>query len=289
MSSTLKTKAQEFLNLNVLANLPANARRYTWRNYLGEDNYNTLGGVSYLAPCEGTVVARDNEFTLVKTGRTSFDVISTHLLSTQVNVGDKLAIKYHQLRRFDGTLADGSEDPAVNGCRSFSLTGAFATFPVTWENRYLGVAEKLADTYQVIQNPYLRDLIMQIEQLSVSMGVARKLVSVLIDAGASKLTFVDPTEAQSCDIPPAIAMHFAKAKFADGQPGDFRIEYDRAMDTYTVIKASAGIVEKMQNVHFPDLPEVIVDALDDGTWAKAQVTVLKRAPVKREKREPVTS
>lgn len=289
MSSTLKKQAQEFLNLNVLANLPANARRYTWRNYLGEDNHNTLGGVSYLTPCAGTVVACDNDFTLVKTGRTSFDVISTHLLSTQVNVGDKLAIKYHQLRRFDGKLADGSEDPAVNGCISYNLTGAFATFPVTWENRYLGVAEKLAHNYQVIQNPYLRDMIKQIEQLSVSMGAARKLVSVLIDAGASQLTFVDPPEAQSCDIPPAIAMHFAKAKFAGGQPGDFRIEYDRAMDTYTIIKASAGIVEKMQNVHFPDLPDVIVEALDDGTWAKAQVTVLKRAPAKREKRAPVTS
>lgn len=285
MSSTLKTKAQAFLNSHVAAHLPANVRKYTWRNYLGEDNHNMLGGVSYLEPAEGAVVAADADFTLVKTGRASFDVISTPLLGDPVNIGDKLALKYYQLRRFDGTLADGSQDPAVNGIQRFNLTGARPMFPVKWEGRYLGINERVKDTYQAIQNPYLRDMIQQIEGLSVAMGADRKLISILIDAGATQLTFVDPKEDQSCEIPPAIAMHFAKAKFTGGQPGDFRIEYDRASDTYTVYKTAAGLAEQIRDVHFPDLPEVLADALDDGSWAKVQVTVLKKAPVKREKRE----
>jgi hypothetical protein len=145
-------------------------------------------------------------------GRTSFDVISTRLLDTAVNIGDKLALSFYQLRRFDGTMADGSEDPAVDGCRSFSLTGAASTFPVKWEGRYLGINERLGAEYRTIQNPYLRDMIRQIETLGLDDGSDRKLVNVFIDAGATQLTFVDPPEAKSCDTPPAIAMHFASAK-----------------------------------------------------------------------------
>jgi hypothetical protein len=285
MSKPLQIKSQTFVKQHAVGHLAANARRYTWRTWTAEPNHNILGGVSYLLPTEGTVVVSDSEFTLVKTGRSTFDVILTSLLSAAVNVGDKVALKYYQLRRFDGTKADGSDDPLINGCRTFSLTGASSLFPVMWDRRYLGNDGRFAQNYQPIRNPYLRDLIVQMEKLHAEDGSDRKIVNILIDAGASQLKFVDPTEAQSCEIPPAIEMHFERALFAGGKPGDLRIEYNRAMDTYSVSMSVEGAVEAVVDVHFNELSSTLRDALDDGSWAKVQVTHLKRAAVKRKQAE----
>lgn len=283
--SSFNNQAEAFVKLHAPRHVAANARNYTARMWIADATYNSLGGVQYLRPSEGTVVAQDGDFTLVKTGRNSFDVILSKLLGTPVNIDDKVALAYYQLRRFDGSKADGSEDHAIGYIRSFALTGASSIFPVKWEGRYLGINDRFENQYTAIQNPYLRDMIQQIERLGLGDGSDRKVVNVLIDAGASDLTFVDPPEDQSCDTPPAMKMRFAHAKFAGGEAGELRIEYDRGMDTYTVVKVAAGLVEQIKDVHFPELPAVIKDALDDGSWSKVQVTVLKKAPVKRQKRE----
>lgn len=281
---SLKPDADQWLRVIAPTHVGANIRRFTWTSYLGEVRHNTLGGITYLSPCEGKVVAANDRFTLVKTSANSFCLVLTELLSLPVAIGDKIALTFYKLRRFDGTAADGSDDTSVDGIRTFSLTGAETLFPVRWEDRYLGIHEKFSPGYREIQNPYLRDLITQCEKLPVDGGL-RRIVNVLVDANARDLDFVDPPEHLSMEQPPAIKATVATGKFT----GDIQIVYDRAMDYYGIrLQPTTGEPTTIEDICFDELGATLVDAIDDGTWRLAQTTVLKPAPKPRAARSTVT-
>lgn len=278
---TLKEIAKAWTMSVASAHLGSNIRKYAMGFYLGDahSSTNTYGGISFPTPCSGTVVDMNDQFTLVKTKPSEFRTIANRLLSTPVQVGDKIAVKFYQLKRFDGTAADGMDDAAVGRVHSFSLSGAETKFPVKWADRYLGINEKFAGKYQEIHNPYLRDLIQQMENIPVNGGL-RRVVNVLIDAQARDLRFNDPTEERSCEDPPAIRVHVSSTKFSGG----VEIAYDRAADTYRItltsnLQGTEPIV--LEDVYFDDLGPVLEERIDDGEWLKAKVTLLKAAPKKR--------
>lgn len=289
---SLKDSARDWLK-NVVGNhVGKNIRRYEFATYLGEVRHNSLGGVGYLQPIEGTVVDASDLFTLVKTSANKFCVILSSLLSAPVDIGAKVSVQFYNLRRFNGSLADGSEDPATGGTRTVMLTGTETKFPVKWEGRYLGVDEKFADVYRKIQNQYLRDLITQMEHIPVNGGM-RRIVNVLVDAGARDLDFVDPPEEQSADTPPAIRVLVASMKFV----GVVAVFYDRASDTYSIRVtptpaaelpqphepgSQADISERagkrvIDGVHFDELGDALQVLVDDEAWMQAKVTVVKPA------------
>ncbi len=271
---SLQETAREWVK-NVVGNhVGNNIRRYSWSTYLGELRHNMLGAVSYLQPIEGTVVDASDQFTLVKTSANKFCVILNALLSEPVVIGSKIGVKFYNLRRFDGSLADGGEDPSIDGCRSFMLTGSETLFPVKWEERYLGINEKFKDSYREIQNPYLRDLITQMEKIPVNGGM-RRVVNVLVDAGAKDLDFVDPPENKSAETPPAIRATVATQKFS----GIVEIYYDRANDTYGIrlTPAQPDDPRDLTDIHFDELGDALQSVVDDETWMQAKVTVLKAA------------
>ena len=271
---SLKDIARDWVKSVIGNHVGSNIRRYEWTTYVGELRHNMLGAVAYLLPIEGTVVDANEQFTLVKVSANKFCVILTTLLSEPVAIGSKIAVKFYNLRRFDGSLADGSEDPSIDGCRTVMLTGSETLFPVKWEDRYLGVNEKFKDGYREIQNPYLRDLITQMEKIPVNGGM-RRIVNVLVDAGAKDLDFVDPPEEKSADTPPAVVANVATKKFA----GRVEIAYDRAADTYDIrlTPAAGGEAEDVSGIHFDELGDALQLAIDDESWMEAKVTVLKAA------------
>lgn len=251
----------------------------TWSSYLGLARTNSLGGMSYHPPCEGKVLEIGEEFTLVKVTLKRFLVIANGLLDKPVSVGDKVALKFYGLKRFDGTAADGANDPAIGNVHSYALTGAETLFPVTWPGRHLGINQKFKDGYTAIQNPYLRDLIQQLEKLPVNDGL-RKVVNILVDANGSNLTFNDPTEEMSAEDAPAIKLQVKSAKFEGG----LQIAYDRASDTYTITLQptdSGQVPTVLENVHFCELGEILMSTIDDGKWLLAKVTLISAAPKKR--------
>lgn len=272
---SLQDKAREWIKTVVANHLGKNIRRYHWSTYVGELRHNTLGGVSYLQPIEGTVVDANEQFTLVKTGLSNFCIILSALLSEPVAIGAKIAVKFYQLRRFDGSLADGSEDRSINGTRVMALTGAETIFPVKWEDRYLGINEKFKDAYREIQNPYLRDLITQMESIPVNGGM-RRVVNVLVDASAKDLDFVDPPEEKSAETAPAIRARVETKKFVGG----VEVFYDRAADTYG-IRLTPEQPDKdgllMTDIYFDELGDALQLCIDDESWMEAKVTILKPA------------
>lgn len=283
---SLKQTAEIWLKSVVSNHVGKNIRRYSWATYLGEVRHNSLGGITYLLPREGKVVDINDQFTLVKTGATEFRVISNELLSQAVNVGDKIGLSFYKLKRFDGTAADGSEDPSDGGVRSIMLTGASTKFPVKWEDRYLGINERFADSYTVIQNPYLRDLIRQMENIPVNDGL-RNVVNVLVDAGATDLAFNDPPEELSAESAPAIKVRVNTSKHV----GLVEISYNRVPDTYTVKLTPDGEGQSLvlENLYFDMLGDALVDGIDDGQWKLAKVVMIKPAPKQRAGKQELTT
>jgi hypothetical protein len=217
-------------------------------------------------------------------------------LSQPVTAGAKVRIEGYQLRRFDGTLADGSEDAAGEGVKTITLTGTQTMFPVNWEGRYLGINEKFSAGYRQIQNPYLRDLIKQCEHIPVNGGL-RRIVNILVDATGRDLDFVDPPEEESALVAPAIKVSVATQKFI----GQVEIFYNRPDDMYGIrltptplaqlqVAPPAGSTAELnmrlgdaliEDITFDELGDALLVAIDDEKWAEAKVTVLKPAPKKR--------
>lgn len=289
---SLKDATKDWLRSVVAAHVGASIRRYEFCSYLGDVRTNVLGGISYLSPQEGKVVEVSDRFTLIKTSANRFCVVLNSLLSLPVVVGDRVRIVGYQLRRFDGTNADGSDD----GGGEMTLTGAETRFPCKWEGRYLGIDKKFADGYISIQNPYLQDLLIQMEKISVNGGY-RRIVNVLVDAGAKQLQFIDPPVEESGTTAPAVKAQVATLKFV----GEVEIFYNRGDDLYGIrltptpadqLKAplEPGSQAERHMLHgpfsfvditFDELGDALQVAIDDDAWLKAAVTVLKAAPKKR--------
>jgi len=274
-------QAKAWLRTVIHNHVGSNIRSYQWTTWTGEVTHNMLGGIRYLSPQEGKVVDENEHFLLVKTGPKDFNITLKSLLTELPAIGAKVRLQFYQLRRFDGTLADGSEDPAVNGLTTMSLTGVETHFPVRWDGleRVADVNRHLAATYREIQNPYLRDLIVQLETIRVDGGI-RRAVNVLVDAGATDLDFVDPPEEESVQTPPAIRFRVNNAKLQGG----VEVNYDRAMDYYRVNvtkpypSLNSTETERYEDVDFEQLPLLLARLIDDGEWRKVKVTVLKPAP-----------
>jgi len=271
---TLKIQADTFARDNAPAFLGKNIRKYKWSSFTGEVAHNSLGGVSFGADAQGKVVEQKEGWTLVKLSASTFKVLRTELLSQEVAIGDTIDMKFYKLRRFDGSPADGSDDPAVDGCRSFMLTGAKTKFPVAGEDRYLEHSFPRGIELPVVSNPYLLDMLRQMEETAVNNGM-RRTINVLVDAGAKNLAFIDPPEEDSCRIAPGISMDISSTKFK----GQLIVKYDRGADTYVVelTDYQFGETQTITDVHFPELGSVLLDAIDDGRWLKPTITITKAA------------
>lgn len=275
---SLAKEAAAWLKSIVSNHLPSTARQYTWKTYVNEVTHNSLGDMRFLSPTEAKVVDMNDEFVALKERGATFVVIERKLLSQEVAIGDKIGVSFYKRKRFDGLNPDGSEDPAVGGSRTFMLTGGQSRLPAVWEGRSLNqMALGPNVTPTEIRNPYLRDLITQLEQIPVP-GTPRKLVNILTDANPSNLSFNDPAEEDSAVDAPAVRVDVATAKFT----GRVEIRYDRANDTYSVLLTPvSGDTMMLDWIHFDQLGEALLDGIDDGSWITAKVTMIKAAPKKR--------
>jgi phage baseplate assembly protein gpV len=102
------------------------------------------------------------------------------------------------------------------------------------------------------------------ERIPVNGGM-RRVVNVLVDAGAKDLDFVDPPEEKSAETAPAIRAQVETKKFAGG----VEIFYDRAADTYGIRLTPAqpgkdGLL--MTDIYFDELGDALQVCIDDESW-----------------------
>lgn len=273
-----------WLKERVSNHLGSNIRKYTFRVWLGQPKENALGGLSFLSPCEGKVVEIADGLVLIKESANKFCAVARDLLTVPVELDSKVKLTFYDLRGFDGLKSDGSDDPAENGCRSFMLTGSKTLMPALWEDRgrLVNRTKGVTSTWATIQNPYLRDLIKQMEGIQVDRSSGRNLVNILVDANGTTPIFIDPPEEASCSEDkqkwPGIITMMNSAKFR----GQAAIRYDRGADTYEIeLTPNLGESQTFDSVHFEDLEPILKREIDDGSWQNVKVEILKAAPKKR--------
>ncbi len=122
----------------------------------------------------------------------------------------------------------------------------------------------------------VQELVRQLEQLPAPDGF-RRITHLLVDAGARDFTVVDPTPRNIIATPPAVAFTVASAKFQ----GRVTVLYERGLDTYAVeLHREGELVERVDEVFFDSLGQVLERLIDDGSWRLIRVQRLSgRKPV----------
>jgi len=253
-----------------------NCRQFFAGAYTGEAGESALGFPALPGNFEGSVALIEDGMALLKESTNKFKAIPVNLFTEQVDVGDKAAFVFYKATRFDGSASDGSDDPAVNGMKTFSLGLSKTYIPVRFDRNYRDKARITKDESAElprIQNPYLIDMIEQMEEMRVNGGL-RNVASVIKDAGATNIRFVDPLEEESAETPPALVFDVDN-KLCQAT---VTVLYRRVPDCYEIqLQNGEGVFAVTQEIFFDQLGSELIETIDDGAWKMVKTTILKRA------------
>jgi hypothetical protein len=240
--------------------VPSNVRTFRYRVFDGTPKRSSLGIIIDPKPFEGKVVAKTEDAVVIKTGRAEFAVLDRSLVTMDPDEGAKVLVEPYARRRFDGLRADTPErrtERRADGTEFVSETMVLGTAPA-----------KLP-----IPKPRCHELaalIEQLEEMPAPDGF-RRITHMLVDAGARDFSWVDPTPANIIKTPPAIRFNVSTAKFV----GEVSIVYNRGADTYVIeLRHSTECVDRIEDVYFDDLGQVLESRIDDGSWRRIRVTPL---------------
>ncbi|RMX06806.1 GTPase [Pseudothauera nasutitermitis] len=247
----------------VAGHVPRNVRSFKFRLFDSQPQESTLGFVIDPKPFDGKVVAMTDDAIVLKTSRAEFAVLDRDLVTVVPDEGAKVHVQPYARRRFDGLRADTPEERT-----EYTSDGK----PYTIQTHILGSAPAKLPIPEP-KCPELHDLIQQLEELPAPDRF-RKITHMLVDAGAKDFSWVDPAPAKIIETPPAISFSVSTTKFE----GRVTVLYDRAGDVY-VIELHQGneLIERIDEVYFDSLGEVLARRIDDGRWRQIQVTVLEQA------------
>lgn len=244
----------------VAGHIPRNLRSFKFRIFDGQPQESTLGFMIDPQPFDGKVVATTDEAVVVKTGRTEFAVLDRNLVSVVPDEGIKVHVTPYARRRFDGLRADTPEERT-----EYTSDGT----PYIIKTHILGSAPAKLPIPEP-QCLELSQLIQQLEQLPAPDRY-RQITHLLVDAGACDFTCVDPTPDKIFETPPAICFTVTTTKFT----GQVTLLYDRGGDVYVVeLRRSGELIQRVDDVYFDTLGDVLERLIDDGSWRRIQVQVL---------------
>ncbi|MDR2788129.1 MAG: GTPase [Candidatus Accumulibacter sp.] len=244
--------------------IPRNCRKFTYRIFDDQPKKSAWGFYIDPKPFEGKVVARTDDAIIVKNqGKQSeFSVLDRSLVTPEPGEGARVEVHPYARRRFDGERADTPREETRIG-----LDGK----PYTLQTQVLGEAPAKLP----IPEPRcfeLRQLIEQLESLPAPDGF-RNVTHLLVDAGATDFAWVDPKPADIIKTPPSISFSVSSAKFE----GRVTVLYERGLDLYAVELSRDGErVERVDEVCFDDLGQVLERLIDDGEWRRIRVKILTR-------------
>lgn len=251
----------------VAGHVPRNIRRFKFSIFDGQPKVSVLGFDIDPKPFEGKVIADTGEAIVVKTGRAEFAVLDRELVTEVPDEGTKVQIQPYARRRFDGLRADTPEERTEHAADGT---------PFTVQTHILGSAPAKLPLPQP-RCPELQELINQLEQLLAPDGF-RHITHLLVDAGARDFSVVDPLPDDIIKTPPAISFTVATVKFQ----GRVTVLYDRADDLYVIeLKRDGVLVERIDQVFFDSLGEMLEHLIDDGSWRHIRVQCLSASKPSR--------
>jgi hypothetical protein len=240
--------------------IPRNARGIDYNIFDGIPKTNMLGFRFDPNPFEGKVVVTTNDAIIVKTGRTKFAVLDRTLVTDIPAEGANVSVQPYARRRFDGQRADTPEREVVNRPDGTSYIS---------ERMILGAAPAPLPVPPV-KCFELQQLIEQLETMPAP-DRHRTITHMLVDAHARDFAVVDPDPSDIITTPPTLSFTVSTEMFA----GRVSVIYMRGMDVYAVeFHRDDERVERVDDVYFDMLGEVLARRIDDGAWRRIHVQTL---------------
>lgn len=240
--------------------LPRNVRSFKYRIYDDQPSVSALGFVIDPQPFEGKVIVKTDNAIIVQIARAQFAVVDRQLASNDPEEGAKVAVTPYARHHFDGTRLDApveearqTTDGQTYTVQSVILGGSTTKLPVP-KPRCVELAA----------------LIEQLEQLPAPDRF-RRISHLLVDASARNFVCVDPEPDDT--TPPSIAFTVDTAKFC----GQLAISYDYGVDLYVIeLRRDSKLIERVEEISFDILGEVLERLIDDGHWRQIRIDVLAR-------------
>jgi len=239
--------------------IPRNIRYFNYRIVDFSVCHNMLGIIVDPQPFEGKVVVYTDEAMIVKIGRKDFRVVDLAYVTDKPVLGSQVRVTPYACRHFDGRRIDEYEEKNVIASSGSVLKSV---------RMVLGAQTKLP--VPQVKCPELAEMINQIQQLPAPDGV-RKGVHILVDAGATDFSVVDPEPNQIVATPPTLKFKVANPKFQ----GEVAIIYNRGLDAYEMeLRQNGALFHRDDYLLFDDLGPKLVEYVDDGLWQKIEVRVI---------------
>lgn len=253
----------------VAGHVPRNARSFKFRIYDDKPAASPLGVLIDPKPFLGTVIAKTDIAIIIKVGRAQFAALDRTLVDEEPDTGVKVEVTPYARRHFDGQRID-------TPTQSTQFTADGKAFTV--QSLILGDTTTQLPLPEP-RCPELAALIKQLETMYAPDGY-RRITHLLVDAGAREFTWVDPAPIDILRTPPAIGFTVETAKFA----GQVTVLYDRSLDLYAVeLRRNGELQERVDEVYFDDLGQVLERLIDDGRWRRIRVEVLRKSTTTRKR------
>lgn len=254
----IETLARNWLRNNIreLGLIPKNTSKYHTGFVSAAPRVHPVLGMAIAhSPCSGKVVHVDDYFSIVKSDRAKFAIVDNAVLDAPLSPQSEVSITPYTPRDFDGI---GLNQPSKEDQASYDSTNS----------RVMQIGMRRISIPITPKSDYMRNTFEQLCQMPMPDGV-RVLANALIDAGARResLKLVEE-DGRYC-----LGMQLQGSKFS----GDFTLGYAPGKDLYWVELTTADKTERIEDIYFDDLPELLDTHVSDDQCLKARVVVNKPA------------
>lgn len=274
-----RQRAHQWLSTLVGPYLGRGKRDFSFRLYEGEGITRTGEGMMFLSPAQGEVIGVSHEFIAVRTGDTRFDVITASSVEQPLMVGQRVKLRYYDLRRFDGSRVsvdlDLVDEPATPSAVADVLR---VRLPIQWSGRRWPENHRAgAAPMPVAQTRAAITLVQTLEgQMCDSL---RNVPSLLVDAGARQVRLQEvPTEMLFGKPVPgtgvaSISVSVRTRRFS----GTVELGYDEVIGQF-VVKLDSGTgpaaSQTFAALQPHELAALLMERVDDGRWRLVQTETL---------------
>lgn len=266
-----RQRAHLWLSTLVAPYLGAGRRDFSFRLYEGEGITRTGEGMMFLSPARGEVIGISPEFIALRTGETRFDVITIQFMEQPLLMGQRVKLRYYDMRRFDGSRVSADLELESESQGASSVADVLRVrFPITWPGRALPPPmRRMAATMQVAQSRALMTLVELME--SQMCDTLRNVPSLLVDAGArqvhvrevpEEVLFGKPVQGSSVAT---LSVTVRTRRFA----GTVELEFDAVSGTFCVklgTSGGRGSGQLFENLQPSGVAKVLTERVDDGRW-----------------------
>ena len=266
-----RQRAHQWLSTLVGPYLARGQRDFSFRLYEGEGITRTGEGMMFLSPAQGEVIGVSPEFIALRTGETRFDVITARSLEQPLSIGQKVKLRYYDMRRFDGSRVSADLDLVDESAGPSSVADVLRVrLPIAWPGRPLPNSMRVGAA--LMPQAQSRAMMTLVEALESQMcDSLRNVPSLLVDAGARQVRIQEvPVEMLFGKPVPgsgvaAIHVTVRTRRFT----GTVELGFDEVSGTFTVVLdsgAGPAASQTFSGLQPSEVAGLLMERVDDGRW-----------------------